>query len=64
VQFHHEFTPAMLPGWLDERETQLKERGGPELDRLAVTEATELLAPSAAEAAYRLFDSFVRTALD
>jgi GMP synthase (glutamine-hydrolysing) len=64
VQFHPEFTPAMLPGWLDERETQLKERGGADLDRVAVTEATELLAPAAAEAAYRLFDSFVRTALD
>jgi GMP synthase-like glutamine amidotransferase len=64
VQFHPEFTPAMLPGWLDERESQLKERGADGLDRAAVTETTERLAPAAAEAAYRLFDSFVRTALD
>lgn len=64
VQFHPEFTPAMLPGWLDERQTQLKALGAAELDRAAVTDATERLAPAAAEAAYRLFDSFVRTALD
>ncbi len=64
VQFHPEFTPAMLPGWLDERQKQLKERGGPELDRAAVAEATERLAPAAKKAAYRLFDSFVRAALD
>jgi GMP synthase-like glutamine amidotransferase len=64
VQFHPEFTPAMLPGWLDEREIQLKERGGVQLDRAAVSDATERLAPAAAEAAYRLFDSFVRTAVD
>ena len=64
VQFHPEFTPAMLPGWLDERETQLKERGTGGLDRAAISQTTESLAPAAAEAAYRLFDSFVRTALD
>ena len=64
VQFHPEFTPAMLTGWLDERETALKEQGDAALDRAAGTETTERLAPAAAEAAYQLFDSFVRAALD
>ncbi len=64
VQFHPEFTPAMLPGWLKERESQLALRGGGPLDVDAVSAKTELLAPAAAEAAYRLFDGFVRAALD
>jgi GMP synthase (glutamine-hydrolysing) len=64
VQFHPEFTPAMLPGWLEERQSQLDRRGGGILDIEAVTAKTDRLAPAAAEAAYRLFDGFVRAALD
>jgi GMP synthase (glutamine-hydrolysing) len=64
VQFHPEFTPAMLPGWLQERQAQLAARGGGTLDCAAVTAATERLAPAAADAAYRLFDAFVRAAVD
>ena len=64
VQFHPEFTPAMLPGWLKERQSQLVERGGDTLDIEAVTAMTDRLAPAAAEAAYRLFNGFVRAALD
>ncbi len=64
VQFHPEFTPAMLPGWLEERQRQLDARGGDTLDAAALTSATARLAPAAAEAAYQLFDGFVRAALD
>ena len=64
VQFHPEFTPAMLPGWLEERQHQLDARGGVTIDAEALTAATERLAPAAAEAAYQLFDGFVRAALD
>jgi GMP synthase (glutamine-hydrolysing) len=64
VQFHPEFTPAMLPGWLEERQRQLDARGGGTLDAAALTAATERLAPAAEEAAYQLFDGFVRAALD
>jgi GMP synthase-like glutamine amidotransferase len=64
VQFHPEFTPAMLPGWLKERHAQLTRRGGGTLDDDAIRESTARLAPASAKAAYQLFDSFVRAALD
>lgn len=64
VQFHPEFTAAMLPGWLKERQHQLERRGGGTLDEEAIKAATSRLGPASANAAYRLFDSFVRTALD
>ena len=64
VQFHPEFTPAMLPGWLEERQKQLDLRGGGTVDVAGVTAATERLAPASAAAAYTLFDGFVRGALD
>ena len=64
VQFHPEFTPAMLPGWLEERQKQLDARGGGVLAAEAVQEQTERYAPIAKAAAYRLFDGFLRGALD
>ncbi len=64
VQFHPEFTPAMLPGWLKERQRQLDARGGGTLDVDGITADTERLAPFAAAAAYQLFDDFVRGAFD
>jgi GMP synthase (glutamine-hydrolysing) len=64
VQFHPEFSPAMLPGWLDERQKQLDLRGGGTVDVEAITAATQQLAPASIAAAYKLFDSFVRAALD
>jgi GMP synthase (glutamine-hydrolysing) len=64
VQFHPEFSPAMLPGWLKERQHQLDLRGGGTVDVDAITAATERLAPASIEAAYRLFDVFVRAAFD
>lgn len=64
VQFHPEFTPAMLPGWLRERQKQLDLRDGGTVDVDAITAATERLAPASAAAAYTLFDGFVRGALD
>jgi len=60
VQFHPEFSPAMLPGWLKERQNQLDERGGGTLDVDVITRATERLAPASIEAAYQLFDGWVR----
>jgi GMP synthase-like glutamine amidotransferase len=64
VQFHPEFTAAMLPGWLEERQKQLTQRGGGVLDAEAVAAQTARLGPASANAAYRLFDSFLRAALD
>jgi GMP synthase (glutamine-hydrolysing) len=64
VQFHPEFTPAMLPGWLKERQHQLDQRGGGTVDVEGITATTERLAPASIAAAYKLFDSFVRAAFD
>jgi GMP synthase (glutamine-hydrolysing) len=64
VQFHPEFSPAMLPGWLKERQHQLDLRGEGTLDVAGITAATERLAPASTEAAYKLFDVFVRAAFD
>jgi GMP synthase-like glutamine amidotransferase len=64
VQFHPEFSIGMQPGWLKERQRQLDSRDGGVLDAESVIAQTERYGSMAQAAAYRLFDGFVRTAVD